>query len=273
MYTALEEAKEEVWKRWNNAELRRRVLEYVGELPEGFGDEPRAFLVRHLATKNLEFQAFVKKSNVVGLEPVYTQYTGDKFCSLNPDKRALGKVTFDLGKGKNNGDKIVSHTIIDFCTEDGKPLREVRTIWGENFVAFHHRMLLLSLPAPKLIEFTAWFQKMGGKPELFYHRLIALFICHGIMFENFLSEGDEGKFTRKIVRPAIQKVSAHFGLKPLIVRLRPEETEADPYWCWYPGHLEAEVKILLAGGEAAARLHATEGVKAVLTQDYNPAWK
>jgi hypothetical protein len=51
MYTLLEEAKEEVWKRWNDAELRRQVQEYVGELPEGFGDEPRAFLVRHLAIR------------------------------------------------------------------------------------------------------------------------------------------------------------------------------------------------------------------------------
>jgi hypothetical protein len=226
-----------------------------------------------LVTQNLEFQAFTKKSKAAGLKPVCTQYTSDKFCSLNPDKRALGKVTFSHGHGRNNGDKIVSHTIIDFCTEDGKPLREVRTVWGENFVAFHNRTVSLTLPRIELFEFTAWVEKMGGRPEIFYHPLMALFICHGIMFENFLNEGDEGKFTRDIVWPAIRRVTEHFGLKPLIVRLRPEESETEPYWCWYPGYLEAEVNALLAGGEAAARLHAAERSASGLSRDCSPTWK
>jgi hypothetical protein len=119
-------------------------------------------------------------------------------------------------------------------------------------VDYHHRILLSVLPNILLTDNTAWVKSMGGRPKLFYHRLLALFVCHGVMFENFLDEGDEGKFTCKIVRPAIEKVTNHFGLKPLIVRLLPEESEADPYWCWYPGHLEAEVRRLLAGSKSEA---------------------
>jgi hypothetical protein len=246
MYTTLEEAKEEVWKRWNDADLRRRVMAYVEELPEGFGQEPWAVLARHLGTPNFEFCAFMKIAKKAELKPLCPEFIGDKICSKNPDKLFLGKNIF-CHDSKGNGNGATIHNIIDFCTEDGKPFHKVKTRWGEGLVAYHHRKLSSELPVIQLTDITAWLKSMGGRPELFYHRLIALFVCHGIMFENFLDEGDEGKFTRKIVRPAIRKVTEHFGLKPLIVRLRPEESEADPYWCWYPGHLEAEVKKLMEG--------------------------
>lgn len=247
MYTPLEEAKEEVWKRWNDAELRRRVLEYVGELPQGFGQEPRAVFSSQLATVNFEYYRFTEKAKNAGLKPLCSEYTSDKFCSRNPDKRFLGKVTFFHHKGRNGGNRTTSRTIIDFCAEDGKPLREVKTVWGDDFVAFHHRMLRSKLPSLELADATEWYQRKGGNPAIFYHHLIALFICHGIHFVNYLNEGDEGKFTHEIVRPAIRRVIEHFGVKPLIVRLLPKESEADPYWCWYPGHLEEEVRLKLVG--------------------------
>lgn len=50
MYISLEEAKDEIWKRWNDVDLRRRVQEYIEELPEGFGQEPRAVYSSQLAT-------------------------------------------------------------------------------------------------------------------------------------------------------------------------------------------------------------------------------
>ncbi len=89
---------------------------------------------------------------------------------------------------------------------------------------------------------------------------MAFFICHGILFENFLLKGDEGNFTREIAWPAIQRVTKHFGLKPLIVRLLPEESKADPYWCWYPGHLEEEVRRLMAEG-VEKKFMRTNGVE------------
>jgi hypothetical protein len=273
MYTSIEEAKEEVWKRWNDAGLRQRVLEYVGELPEGLGREPWAVMVRHIVTPNFEFLRFTERVKKTGLKPCCQEYTSDKFCTWNPDKLLLGKITFFHGKGKGNGDKITPHRIIDFQTEDGQSFRDIRTAWGESFITFHHKLVFAKKPEIEKFDISAWYRKMGSKPEFFYHRLIALFVCHGILFENFLVEGDEGRFTREIAWPAIQKITDHFGIKPLIVRLLPEESEASPYWCRYPGHLEAEVKVLLAGGEAATRLHAVEGSTSGLTLDYSPSWK
>lgn len=272
MYTSIDEAKEEVWKRWNNTELRQSVLEYVGELPEAFDREPWAVLARHLGTPNFEFCAFVELARKADLKPICPEFIGDKICSKNPDKLFLGKTIF-CHDSEGRGSGTTSHHIINFSTEDGKPINKVITVWGEGMVTYHHRILSSVLPGILLTDNTAWLKSMGQRPELFYPRLIALFICHGIMFENFLVEGDEGKFTREIVWPAIRRVTKYFGLKPLIVRLLPEESEAEPYWCWYPGHLEAEVKALLAGGEAAARLQVAEGTTCDLTQGCSPPWK
>ena len=42
IYTSLEEAKEEVWRRWNDKELRAKVEESLGgDVPEVFRDEPK----------------------------------------------------------------------------------------------------------------------------------------------------------------------------------------------------------------------------------------
>jgi hypothetical protein len=135
----------------------------------------------------------------------------------------------------------------------------MRTLWDEGFIAFHHRIISHSLKHIQCYDNTAWILKMGPNPAVYYHYFLSWFIAHGILFENFLTEGDEGRFTRDIVWPAFEKVTRHFGLKPLIVRLLPEESENDPYWCWYPGELEAEVRRLLAGAEAPSKQPDPQG--------------
>lgn len=273
MYTTLEEAKEEVWRRWNDAELRQRVLAFAAELPEVLLREPLAIIFRQLATPNFEFLRFSELAQEVDLNPLCLEYKSDKFCTRNPDKVFLGKMIFHNGTGRNGGSKTVSTKVIDFEDNDMKSFKEIKTVWKEEFIAFHHRIISQDLDHIQCKDNTAWFRKMGPKPSEYYHHFLSFFICHGILFENFLDDGDESVFTREIVRPAFHNISAHFGLKPLIVRLLPEETEADPYWCWYPGYLEAEVKALLAGGEATARRHAADGVTSGFTQNCNSAWK
>ncbi|MCX6901895.1 MAG: hypothetical protein NTW03_00125 [Verrucomicrobia bacterium] len=40
LYTPLEEAKKEIWERWNNAALRQSVAELLGGIPEPFQKPP-----------------------------------------------------------------------------------------------------------------------------------------------------------------------------------------------------------------------------------------
>jgi hypothetical protein len=198
-----------------------------------------------VATPNFEFRRFAEKARHCGLRPVCPEYTGDKFCSRNPDKLSLARMTFHHGKGRNNGDRTTTHRIINFYVWDGKPLNRVETLWGEPFIGFHHRMLASQFPDVEIADNTDWLRRMGGKPSLFWPRLFALFVCHGLLFDNFHPDGHETEFTRDIIRPALAEVTARFGLAPLIVSLVPVETEREPYWSWYPDSLEQSTRCLV----------------------------
>jgi hypothetical protein len=246
MYVTLEEAKRTVWERWHDPAIRQKVKDYVGEIPEFLLHEPRAALIRHLPTPNFEQPYFVEGAKKLGLKPYCSAFTGDKICTMNPDKVALGKMSFFYGKGRKGGDRVISHRVIDFNKYDGKSFAEAKTLWKTDFVDFHRQLLAETMPDVELTDITEWLIKMGGKPKLFWHRLLSLFICHGILFENFHSQGPEENFTNEIILPALEKVKTYFGLKPLIVPIVPIEKEREPYWSWYPGHLEQRVKHCLA---------------------------
>lgn len=256
MYYDTQHAREELRKRRADLMLRRQVEVWLGAVPECLQGEPRAVLARQVATPNFEFHQFAEAARRSGLKAVCPEYRADKFSSRNPDKLALAKMTFHLGKGRKNGDRNTTHRVIDFHSWDGKPLNRIETLWGEPLLAFHHRLLASRCPGVEITDNTEWLRRMGGKPDLFWPRLFALFLCHGLLFENFHPEGHETTFTRDIIRPALAEVASRFGHAPLIVPLVPLERERDLYWSWYPDTLEPEVRHLVcepaAGGLAAS---------------------
>lgn len=244
MYVSMEHAREELRARRTDLKLRRQVETWIGAVPEFLRGAPRAVLARQVATPNFEFHRFVEVARRSGLKAVCPEYRADKFSSRNPDKLALAKMTFHHGKGRQNGDRNSTHRIINFYAWDGKPLNRVETLWGESLLAFHHRLLTSRFPGVEIADNSDWLQRMGGKPSLFWPRLFALFLCHGLLFDNFHPEGHETAFTRDIIRPALAEVADRFGYTPLIVPLVPLETERDLYWSWYPDTLEQEVRCL-----------------------------
>jgi hypothetical protein len=69
MYTSLEIAREEVWRRWNDADLRQRVSAFSSDLPEVIQKEPKAIIFRQLASPNFEFLRFSELAQEVDLKP------------------------------------------------------------------------------------------------------------------------------------------------------------------------------------------------------------
>ncbi len=250
MYMTIEEARAELGKRWNDLGLRRKVRDYLGEIPDFLREGPRAVLGRHLASPNFEFFRFAEAARRAGLRPFCSEYLGDKFCTKNPDKLLLAKMTFFHGKGRRDGDNVTCQKIISFNKFNGKRIAKVDTLWGETFVEFHHRLLAHRLPSVGTADITGWISRMGGTPDKFWHRLLSLFVCHGILFENIHLEGHEAGFTRDIILPALARVKELFGVAPLIVPSVPVERERDPYWAWYPGEMEPEIDYLAACGSS-----------------------
>jgi len=247
MYVTLEWAKEELKQRGNDLELRRKVREFVGDIPDFLRNGPRAVLARHIATPNIEFFRLASTAKTLGLRPACSGYVGDRFTTKNPDKLLLGRMTFFHGADTQGKDGNTNQTIFRFNQYDGKPFVKIKTLWGEGFVTYHHRLLSEKIPEFEIGDITEWIRRLGGDPRVFYPRLLALFICYGILFENFHLEGREKTFTHEVILPALARVREFFGISPLIVPSVPVERERESFWAWYPGFLEKEVEMLVSG--------------------------
>ena len=228
IYTPLSVAKDEVWKRWNDEGLKGRVLEFLGEEPPSiFRGQPKAFMARHLASPNNEFVRFVDLSKMMGLQPVCLEYLDDKFRAENEDKYYLGKLTFHGGVGRKLGERISTKKAIDFNCAEGACLRNIKTTWDENFIDFHHRLLadFLKDDAGVISDQSEWVYNNGKNPKLFYKKFLAFFICFGVLFEDYLENKNEKKFTKEIVLPSFKNINDKLGVKPLIVRMFPLEND------------------------------------------------
>jgi len=240
IYTPLEQAKEEVWKRWSDQALRKEIAAYLGDIPEPFVNEPRSVLDRTIMTPDNEFMHFLKLSSAVQLSPLVFEYLDDKFCSKNPDKLALAKMLFHHGRNKNN-EAIINHrTVADCSLYDGKRISDMKTLWGEPFVSFHHRLFPMHEPTVEKFDASAWFHSHGKSAKNYYPKLLSIFICNGVLFEDFITDGSEASFTEEIMIPSFEKVQRYFGFKPFIVPLVPDF--GDKYWWCYPDVVEKEIE-------------------------------
>lgn len=240
-YTSLDEAKKEIWHRWNDKELIKKVEEFLGAyIPDFLKKGPRALLVRQLTACDTEFFHFLDLAKSINLKPTFVEYLTDKFATNNPDKYHLGKLYFDEGKGKNGGSKIKVMRIVNFNKFEGKKLQDVETIWNEKLVDFHHKILGSIEPLQKdnIYEISDWIKSNGGTARKIYKKYFTWFICHGVLFENFLLNHEELEFTEKVVLPSMHTLQKKFGIKPLIVPVIPIEDQYNLYWWCYPKKIE-----------------------------------
>lgn len=240
IYTPLEEAKEEIWRRWNDEILRKEVEKFLGEVPEVFKKEPRACLLRQMVSPNYEYYHFLTLIPKINLKPLCLEYLEDIFLTTNKDKAYWGKMAF-IDK-RQNITRLIYKRVINLVDSEKKKLNSLVTIWGENFSDFHHRLVEQYSQAIELCDASSWYKSKGGKTKEYYHFIMAFFICHGILFENFVTgereREREREFTHLVVQPAIEKIVKIFGLKPLIVQLITDDVLNERY---YPCNLESEV--------------------------------
>lgn len=204
-------------------------------------NEPCFVLFRHVATPNFEVHRFISAGDGLGYKTVICEYLNNKFVSNNLEKKALGKMIFFEGVGKKGGAKNHTETIIDFNSSNGRKLTDIKTLWGESLVDFHHFLMKESYGNAHPIVFDAskWFLGNGINARTYYENLLKIFISNDILFENFLlDDPEERKFIETIFLPAFKKVVNETGCKPLIVPLEPTSIEGDNFWYSYPKKLE-----------------------------------
>ena len=201
------------------------------------GIEPRAYLCKALQTPNREFYRFVAQAKLTGCHPTALEYKDDQFCSSNPDKLGLLRLTLITGTNRHGEQTVRRIMIADTASSEGIPLNAITTHWGASLVTVHHDLLKVCFPQLPLTDKSTWLHSPGANPNEFYPALLARFLCHGILFENYIDKPREAIFVRNVVLPAFESVCNLFGMRPLIVRLLPERTSDDPSWTWYDSHV------------------------------------
>jgi len=246
VYTPISEAVDELEKR-QKENLKSRMATYLpAGVPEVFDNRNYAVIFRQLATPNHESRRFVSLVDAIDeFIPMFFEYLDDKFTDNNDWKYYLGKLPFFHGIGKKGGEKITRSNIIDFNISRGKKINEVKTLWGQSLIDFHHNFFDESYKEKNkdvvFFDASEWFSKSGGNAKDYYKNFLALFISHGILFENFMLDHKELKFTKEIFLPAFIQVLNDVGKKPLIVALEPTEVESDLFWFCHPGFTKSFV--------------------------------
>lgn len=244
IYTPAEEAKAEIWKRWNDEYLKKKVAEYLGgDIPEPLRSGPKAVLARSVISPSEDLVQFLKVAESIELEPIFFEHRDDKFTSSNEDKYFLGKMRFFEGFGKHGGKKIYSLKIIDFDRYDGRDISSMKTIWKENFLEFHHRILDETMGrrlSSQIFNISPWVKRNGVIATKFYPYYLALFLCYGVLSEIFFLHKEQS-FINEVLLPSLDIVDREFSMKPIIMSMFPsyslygfDQDDANLDWMCYP---------------------------------------
>jgi hypothetical protein len=242
IYSTEEEVKEELKRRWADKDLEKKLFDFLnGNIPEPFLNEPRAILPRQLATPDNEYKTFYNKAIKLGIKPLSFEFHDDVFITTNHGKACLGKMVFYHGVDKNSKPITTSVHSIDLTgINENKPLRDISTLWGENFVDFHHRILKKNYDT-ELYDGSWWYKINGGEAKKYYIYYIALLTIRNVLFEN-LETGREDKFFNDVFFPALEYVKKYFGLKPLIMPIAPADDIDNKYWWCYPENIKSMIQ-------------------------------
>lgn len=235
VYTSIEIAREEIQKRRNDSALKKKVEDVLrGDIPDIFRDAPRLMLARQVVSPNFELLHFLDLAKEIGLKPAFFEYASDKFITKNDDKYYLAKLYFFEGISKNGEPITTSKKITDIDKYDGKSFSEMKTLWGDDFIAFHHELAVSVIGGSEIYDISKDYFRNGKTAENYYFYYLSLFVCHAVLAENYLLSDTYNSLTNKIFYPNFKKVCDVFGVKPLIIRMVSNEKENDLYWRYYP---------------------------------------
>lgn len=247
VYTPLSEALKILEERRNNPELVRKIEELLkGDIPEILKKNKCGVQFRQIATPNHDTRHFISITKDNNLTPVLFEYHEDKFTSNNVFKHSLGQLKVYNNVNKKGLFPFEKITITDFAFYDGMKLKEVKTLWGESLIDFHRKLFVFNnynMDSFCFYEASIWLKNNGGRAVNYYNNFFLLFICHGLLFENFLLNEEDSEFTKNIVLPAIDIVVKKTGLKPLIIPIGPLDIETDDHWISHNNNIKKIIPI------------------------------
>ena len=240
----------ELKRRRSDQKLMKKVSEYLnGDIPDYLSNGAVAYLARHVITPNFETLRFTHLISHLGLKTVISHDSKALFVSQNVIKRALCKLPICKRISQKNGklnEQYQFFTIVHFQESDGKMFRDIVTKSGEPLVDFHRKLFLTINHQPcELPDDAEWIDRHNrGNLLEHYKHLLALFLVHGVFFENYnLTDEHEVRFVHEVLRPACEFLEQKFGCKPLIAEVFPTTLESYQFWISYPKSVLQLIKI------------------------------
>jgi hypothetical protein len=246
IFTPLPDAVSEIKKRRNDPALVEKVKAYLGgDIPEHFsGPSPVFYLQRFIATPNYELLHVAELVKPFDLPLVVGQDFKSKFSTNNELKLHLGKLPVMKGLSQNKDEIIEYFTVIDFNRNNGKPLQEITTKFGNSVVDFHQNLLNeIHLSNVQYVDESSWIDR-NHRDNIYaqYKKVWALLCVHGIMLESYVP-ADYSFFTH-VVYPSFKEVEAELGVTPLVCEHIPPELEPKRNWNSYPSYVYQYIKRL-----------------------------
>lgn len=234
MYTDPARIQQELQERRDKRSgLMQAVLEYLGgSLPLGWPlKSPIAVLARYIASARIEDMAFGRAATSIGLRPFWPTYHAEKYITGNGEKVSCLRPRIQRG-----GLSLTSQWLVANSSQHiGQPLGGI-VVNGATLPQVHREVRRAVLPAEwanNVFDLSDWHHMQArrfGAPEgssrlapYYYMADIALYVCFGVLFEDF-EDGPNGgpglrRFVAEVLQPAIARVKSEFGYGPLIVRL------------------------------------------------------
>jgi len=249
IYTSLPEAVKMLKERQKDKKLIKKIEDILkNDIPAPLKKiDLYGINAKQLATPNSDIRWFIKLVKEFGLKPYFSEYHSDKFTSNNAFKHSLGVIHLKDGIYKDGESKLENVTIVDFNKYNGRPIKDVKTLWSESLIDFHHGLFEVSgIKKEDLIfhDDSSWLERNGGSAEKYYEKDMLLYVSHGILFENFLLTGDDGLFAKKVLLPAFKKALEITGFRPLIVPIPPMDIQEDSIWYSYDCKIKKHIKHL-----------------------------
>lgn len=235
---SLDEAREELKKRWSDIVLKKKIEEELGDkFITQFNDSPQGVSFRQVCSPDNGFTFFYQCSKYVGAKPLVLEYHEDIFVHFNEEKKGLGRLRLTL----NDGSRVTAD-IMNFHENEKRKLCQCILKNGQSLIDFHHNLFKASGYDIELHENSDWF-KCIGKAANYYYYLLLHFVAHGALFEVFSVEDGESRLIEEAVEPAMERILEKFGFAPIIVKAYPDNQNVDEdfYWWSYPPILNDKI--------------------------------
>lgn len=241
-YISLEDALEEISCRMKNEHLtdfENREISIPHDFISSISSETSVIIFRQLATPTHEILRIIHAAKSLGLKVKIIEYLDDKFTpSVNEYKYNLGKLPVYNGSLSNIEKQIIHKiSIVDFAKMEGRPIRDIETIRGENLVDLHHELfeeICKTQIELITVDASVWLKQYGGARE-YYKDFFKLFVVRNILAEVYLQSGNERAFSNTIILPILKEIHNQYEHKPLIWNyLGDTDDEMKYYWECYP---------------------------------------